>query len=676
MKTTKLIFLSLGLLAMQPSQAQQKGIINNADSPYVTLKSINMGDCQWTSGFWADKFKKAEEVMVPNMGTLLKGDIGHGLNNFKIAAGLKEGKHQGFPWHDGDFYKWMEASTYIYAHNKDPKILKELDDIIDIIGKAQEKDGYLQTKIQIDPKVDRYENRRFHEMYNSGHLFTSACIHYRVTGQTNFLDIAKKHADLLYSVFMPENKHYGRFGFNQTQIIGLVELYRTTKDHRYLQLAEKFINNRGKYKVEDDETTLGYPIGDMVQERTPLRESTEAVGHAVLALYYYAGAADVAAETGEKALIEALDRLWDNVTQKKMYVTGAVGQAHYGRSTSKDKIEEGFIDEYMMPNMTAYNETCANVCNSMFSYRMMGLKGESKYADVMELVLFNSALSGISIEGKDYFYSNPLRMLNNSRDYTKHNTELPVRQSYLECFCCPPNLVRTIAQLSGWAYSLSPKGVSVNLYGGNTLNTHLLDGSKLKLTQETQYPWDGAVKLTVDECKEAPFEMMLRIPEWAKGAKVTVNGKDIGVVVEPGHYAKVDRFWKKGDVVSVNLPMPVMLIEGNSRIEEVRNQVAIKRGPIVYCLESTDLPKDVSILDAYLPGSEQLDVKFQPEFLGGVSTISGNIMLRKDEVQGMYQSISKPEWQKVKTSFVPYFAWSNRGQSEMTVWLPIMWDKK
>ena len=207
----------------------------------------------------------------------------------------------------------------------------------------------------------------------------------------------------------------------------------------------------------------------MVQERTPIRESSEAVGHAVLALYYYAGAADVAAETGEKALIDALDRLWENVTEKKMYVTGAVGQAHYGRSTSKDKIEEGFIDEYMMPNMTAYNETCANITNSMFSYRMLGLKGESKYADIIELVLFNSALSGISIGGKDYFYSNPLRMIDGSRDYAQHNTELPERQPYLECFCCPPNLVRTIAQLSGWAYSLSKNGVAVNLYGGNTI---------------------------------------------------------------------------------------------------------------------------------------------------------------------------------------------------------------
>ena len=314
MKKITLLFASL--ICIQ-AFGQNAGIINNTASPNVKLKSINIGDCQWTEGFWADKFKLAETVMVPYMGEVLKGDVGHGLNNFKIAAGLKKGKHEGFAWHDGDFYKWMEAMSYVYAQNKDPKITKELDEIIAIIAKAQMEDGYLQTQIQLNPKVDRFENRKYHEMYNSGHLYTSAVIHNRVTGQRNFLDIAIKHADNLYTVFMPESRRYGRFGFNQTQIMGLVELYRTTKDQKYLKLAEKFINNRGKYGVEDTPSTIGYPVGDMVQERTPFRESTEAVGHAVLALYYYAGAADVAAETGEQALVDALDRLWDNVTNKK-----------------------------------------------------------------------------------------------------------------------------------------------------------------------------------------------------------------------------------------------------------------------------------------------------------------------------------------------------------------------
>ncbi len=667
----KLLLIIVGSLAITSvADAQQHGIIDNSQSPHVKLKSIDLGDCQWTSGFWADKFKLCEDVMVPHMGTLLKGDIGHAYNNFKIAAGLKEGKHQGFWWHDGDFYKWMESVTYTYAANRDEKLFQELDEIIEVIGKAQREDGYLSTPIIING-IEPFSNRRYHELYNSGHLLTSACIHHRVTGKTNFLNIAIKHADLLYKLFQPQPKELARFGFNQTQIMGLVELYRTTKDKRYLKLAEIFINMRGRSKVIEDSTTQGYPIGDMVQERIPLRKETEAVGHAVLALYYYSGAADVYAETGEQELINALDRLWHNVVNEKMYVTGAVGQAHYGASSRKDPIQEGFIDAYMMPNSTAYNETCANICNSMFSHRMLGLKGESKYGDVMELVLLNSALSGISIEGKDYFYANPLRK--HQRDYSTLNTESPVREPYLKCFCCPPNLVRTIAKTPGWAYSKSENGIAVNLYGGNKLSTTLLDGSTLQLKQETQYPWDGHVEITVESCKQEPFELLLRIPDWATGTTVKINGKDAGIDVTAGAFAKVERRWAAGDVVEVDMPMDIKLIEGDPRIEEVRNQVALKRGPVVYCIETPDLPEGTGILDVYLPSDSELKAEYQPNLLGGLTTIGGKVAIRKDKQQGMYRPVGKPEWEIVDSQFVPYYSWCNRGDSEMTVFIPVLW---
>ncbi|MBU2945854.1 glycoside hydrolase family 127 protein [Zobellia uliginosa] len=647
----------------------------NSNSPHTKLNSMNIGDCQWTTGFWADKFELCTTAMVPYMGDVLCGDVGHALNNFKIAAGEKEGKHQGMFWHDGDFYKFMEAKIYVYAHTQDKELLKELDEYITVIGKAQESDGYLQTQIQLRDGVDRYENRKYHEMYNTGHLLITACIHNRVTGQSNFLDIAIKHANLLYTIFMPDTKHYGRFGFNQTQIMGLVELYRTTGNKKYLILAEKFIDNRGKYEVEHHATTEGYPIGDMVQERTPLRESNEAVGHAVLALYYYAGAADVYAETGEKALIDALDRLWENVTTKKMYVTGAVGQAHYGASANRDMIEEGFIDAYMMPNMTAYNETCANLCNAMFSYRMLNLHGEAKYADIVELVLYNSALSGISVTGKEYFYANPLRMLNNTRDYNAHEnvTETPNREPYLSCFCCPPNLVRTIATVSEWAYSLAENGVTVNLYGANNLDTQLKDGSPIKVAQETEYPWQGKVKLIVEECKEDAFSISLRIPKWAKNSKLTLNGEEISNTLKPGSFTLIERNWKKGDTLVLNMPMEVDFIEGHPRIEEVRNQIAIKRGPIVYCIESPDLPENTDILDIYFNGNKKLEPKYKPDFLAGVTVLEGEILIRKDKGKGIYRTVQKPEWTPYKTQLVPYFAWSNRGQAEMTVFMPVVW---
>jgi len=670
----RLMILICAICMMNVSYAQQQGITNNAQSPHVKLKSINIGDCEWTSGFWADKFKLCEEVMVPHMGEILKGDVGHAYNNFKIAAGLKEGKHQGMRWHDGDFYKWMESAMYVYAINKDPGILEDLDEIVEAIGKAQEDDGYLSTQVTLTD-AQRWSNRQYHELYNSGHLLTSACVHHRVTGQRNFLEVAIKHADYLYRTFKSRPKELARFGFNQTQIMGLVELYRTTRNKEYLHLAEIFINMRGRSKVTPDESAVYYKmVGDMVQERKPLRKETEAVGHAVLALYFYAGAADVYAETGEKALVDALDRLWDNVVHRKMYVTGACGQAHHGASSRVDFVHEAFIDEYMMPNLTAYNETCANICNAMFSYRMLGIHGKSEYADIIELVLYNSGLSGISTDGRLYIYSNPLRVVHGARDYSKLVTETPDRKPYLKCFCCPPNLVRTVAKVSGWAYSLTENGVAVNLYGGNKLATKLADGSELKLKQETQYPWDGTVRITVESCKAEPLEMMLRIPEWAEGSSIKVNGKICCVEAKAGSYATIQRAWKSGDVILLDMPLETRLLTGHPLIEEVRNQAAIKRGPVVYCIETPDLPENTDILNVYLPSNIELEAVNQPNFLGGVTTLRGKVLLRDDQREAMYATLKRPAWKEVETQFVPYFAWCNRGISEMTVWMPIIWE--
>ncbi len=675
MKKIYLFLICYSLL--HAAVAQESGIINNSQSKYAVLKSINIGDCQWTEGFWADKFKICEESMIPYMGSLLCGDTGHALNNFKIAAGLKEGEHQGMNWHDGDFYKWIEAAMYVYAQNGDKKLLSQIDKHISIIAKAQQDNGYLQTQIQLKDELKPYTNRRTHEMYNSGHLLTSACIHHRVTGQDNFLNIAIKHADLMHEIFTNEDDELlGRFGFNQTQIMGLVELYRTTSDVKYLELAEIFINNRGKYSIDHNDATRGYPIGDMVQERTPLREANEAVGHAVLALYYYAGAADIYAETGESALLDALKRLWSDVTEKKMYVTGAVGQAHYGASTNRDLIQEGFIDAYNMPNTTAYNETCANICNSMFNYRMLSINGESKYADIMELVLYNSALSGISLEGKDYFYTNPLRMVHNTIDYeAKHNsTESPHREPYLRCFCCPPNLVRTIAKVSAWAYSLSQNGIAVNLYGGNKLSTTLLDGTTLKLRQVTQYPWAGGVKITIEEAKAGAFDLMLRIPDWAAGTEIYVNGEATNVDIIAGTFAIINRVWSAGDEIRIDMPMTADFVEANPRIEDLRNQVAVQRGPIVYCIESPDLPEDMNIHDVYIASDAPLKPAYKADLLGGVTAIETEVLIRKTAFDGMYHRLQAPPLSTIKTKLIPYYAWSNRQLAEMTVFMPIVWN--
>lgn len=657
------------LLAVHLGEAAPAGIVDNQASPHVTFRSVGIGECEWTEGFWADKFQLAAEVMVPHMGDLLKSDTGHALNNFKIAAGLKEGKFQGMWWHDGDFYKWMEAATFIYAQTRDPAIRADLDELIDLIGTVQLDSGYLSTPIQING-WEPYSERRFHELYNSGHLLNAACIHHRVTGQRNFLDIAIKHADFLVETFMPQPDHLARFAFNPTQISGLVELYRTTGKRDYLELAQLFIDKRGRNKSLGLDAVRTQMVGDMSQDRTPFRQEDEAVGHAVLAMYLYSGAADVYAETGEQALRDTLDRIWENVVDRKMYVTGAVGQGHHGSSSQVDFVHEAFLAEFQMHNAYAYNETCANVCNAMFNWRMLGLSGDARYADVIELVLYNSALSGISADGKTYFYTNPLRR---TSDQHLGPTDYAERTPYIPCFCCPPNLVRTIAKSAGWAYSQTEDGIAVNLYGGNRLETQLPDGATVRLRQETDYPWDGAIRITVEECEDTPFTLSLRIPGWSRSAELSINGEPVTADLTPATYAELNRSWQVGDVIELNLPMPVEMLEGHPRIEEVRNQVAVKRGPVVYCLESPDLPSNIDVLDVYLSAASSLEPVYQPDLLGGIVTIQGEALTRPGGDGGMYRPVDVPDWESVSLSLTPYYAWSNRGLAEMSVFLPVVW---
>ncbi|WP_035015085.1 glycoside hydrolase family 127 protein [Catenovulum agarivorans] len=648
-------------------------------SPFNQFHPIKVGDSVWTEGFWADKFHLAETAVVPSMGETLKSDISHAYADLKIAAGLIDGEHKGTAWQDGDFYKWMEANLYLYAINKDPEILTELDEIIQVIGKAQQPNGYLSSFIQNKGKAP-WTRRNDHELYNSGHLISAGVLHKRITGKSNFYNIAVKNADYLYKTFMPTPKKLARFGFNPSHIMALVELYRQSKQQKYLELAIHFVELRAPEKKDwfgdYDPTVLHIHQGDMVQERTPLREEHDAVGHAVLGMYLWAGAADIYAETGDKSLIEALTRIWDSANNRKMFVHGGIGQIDKGAAENFDFIHEGFIYDYMMPNARGYAETCANIANALFNYKLMSILGDSKFIDNAELVLYNSMLSAVSLDGTKFFYTNPLRKVNGVLDYDNLLNETPVRKRYFSSFCCPPNLAKILAYLSTWAYSLSENGVVVNLFGGNKLNTKLLDGSALKLIQSTDYPWQGDILIKVDEAKAEPFDMRIRIPSWAQQPSILVNGKPVASQVLAGQYAVLNRSWKKGDLIEISLPMQTQLIEGHPRIEEVRNHAAIKRGPIVYALESVDLPKDTDILDVYLPTNADLKVEKVTSFLGGVNTINTQVFIRTDKKQGMYRALTQPEFKSVDTRFVPYFAWANRGDehNEMSVFLPILWQ--
>jgi len=664
-----IIFLIM-TIAIGNALSEDRGITNTTSSSFVKLKSIDIGDVKWTNGFWADKFEQASTVMVPHMWELLNDpEIGHAFTNFEIAAGLKKGEFKGTWWHDGDFYKWLEAAAYVYAITEDKKIDQHMDRVIQVIAKAQQPDGYLSTPVILNG-VERFSLKRHHELYNMGHLMTTACIHHRITGKKSLLNVAIKTADYLYNVFAPRPQQLGHLGWNPSNIMGLVELYRTTGNQKYLELAGVFIDMRGSLPVEPHPLLNDRDMGDHNQDRTPLRDETEAVGHAVTAMYLYAGAADVFAETGEKALINALDKIRNDVVSQKMYITGAVGLYHNGLSSHNDKIHEAFGSDYQLHNETAYNETCANIGNAMFNWRMLGIKGEAKYADIMERVLYNSALSGISIDGKHYFYTNPLRRLNG---YNSLMHDFSERQSYLDCFCCPPNIVRTIVKCNGWAYSISNQGIWINLYGGNELDSQLLDGSKIKILQETDYPWDGKVKVTIQQCKKEAFPIMLRIPEWTQGATLTINGALEKKRIQSGQYFELNSKWKKGDVIELNLPMTTQLINANPKVEEVRGQVAVKRGPVVYALETADLPENTLMSQIVLPADIQLVPEYRKEFLGGVTILKGEVLFspKNNWENSLYKPLAVNSLKKFPVQFVPYFAWNNRGVGEMTVWLPV-----
>lgn len=688
MNIKKLILLSsiascgLATATAQELPALRKNLvmIDNSVSPYDKIRTIEMDDCHWGEGFWGDRFNLCHNVMIPNIWDLVNDpEVSHIFENFKIAGGEAEGEFKGFLFGDGDFFKIVEAMCYDYAITKDPKIDKLMDKIIATVGKAQDKDGYITTGKTIShgsmmnfdhtyggeqDATARFSIDRDHEFYNFGHIITAGCIHYRVTGKKNFLDIAIKAADCLYDNFHIPTPEKAAIHWNAPHFMGLVELYRTTGDKKYLELTKTYIDMLGT----SNQTGSGRGL-DHSQKRIPFKDEREAVGHAVHANYLYCGIADYVAETGDKELQTSLDSIWVDAMHRKMYVTGAFG-SHTRAVSHEGVVGESYGETYDLPNSRCYTETCANISNVMWNWRTFLATGKAECVDIMELALFNSVLSGISLDGKHFFYKNPLRFIDTFQP--EHFSEQSHRSSYLNCFCCPPNVVRTVAQLNNYAYSVSEKGIFVNLYGGNNLSTELLDGSKVELSQETRYPWFGDIKITLDKVgtKEA-FSLMLRIPNWAEGATVNVNGEALAGVVN-GEYYDCNRKWKKGDVVSINLPMETKLMAAHPYVEDVTGQVAIQRGPIVYCLESRDLPKGTNIQDIVIPADITLKESYHADLLDGVTILEGTALLKETQSKSeLYSPIKSVKTKPIDIQLVPYYSWNNRGLTNMTVWLPL-----
>jgi len=647
------------------AQLHNRSIVNNCRSPYCVSRSADLDAVKWRPGFWQRRFDQCKDVTIPHLWKRLSDpNLGHALTNLRIYAGLEQGEFQGTAWQDEWVYKWLEAAACVYSHSGDESLVRQMDEVIDVIAKAQEPDGRLAS--QILRFKQRFLKPGNHELYVMGHLITAACVHHRVTGKTNFLDVARRVADYLFKTFMPRPPQLAHFGINPSYIMATVELYRTTGEKKYLDLANTFIDMRGSA-----------PGGtDLNQTRVPLRKETHVVGHAVFYTYLFAGAADAYMETGDASLLEALERLWKDLAYTKMYVTGGVCSIHRGLSIRFDDVHEAAGAEYDLPNSTAYNETCSQIGNFMWNWRMLLLGGNARHADIMERNLYNSILSGIGLDGASWFYTNPLRWhgkdhpLLSQDAYERFQPGEPPHRAHI---CCPSNLVRTIAGLHGYFYSLDEDGIRINHYGASVFEGQLLDGSQLKLAQQTDYPWDGKVALSIEKAPAKKISIQFRIPKWAAGASVKVNGRRKRMRLQPGFYAGIKQRWAPGDTIELDMPMKVRLLEAHPRVEQTRNHAAVMRGPIVYCLESPDLPPGLRVSQIRLPRKAKLTARRDESLLGGVVVLEGKgLAAEEGDWSGrLYREMDAAPMKKVDVRLIPYYAWANRGVSEMTVWIPL-----
>ncbi len=670
---TKLLTSILLSSAIFTSFAQSNAYVGATEDAFVKVHGIDMGDVEWTDGFWKERFDLVMPNLVPAQ---YKYFMEFSENNFRILAeGKKNEGFKGTYWQDGDYYKWLEAQVGVYSVTKDPELLKQIQEKADLIARSVDDDGYSTTHIQIGFGVTGSErawnkpfkhNKRFaavgeHETYNMGHLLTLACTHYRVTGDRTLLDAAIKVGDYLDEYFKVVTPELSDVDFNPTQIMGLMELYRVTGEKRYMDLADRFVTGRGHQKGKTQN-----------QNDTKLRQETRAVGHAVLGPVLYIGAADLAAETNDQELTLALTNIWNDIYTRKASFTGGLGNVHRGGSqtprNATECVHEAFGHPYHIQSATAYNETCATYYGAYFSWRMFMLTGDPKYVDVMEKSFYNN-LSAMQLDGKSFFYTNVLRWYGADHKILS----LDFHQRWTEectCVCCPTSVVRFLAESKEYAYAKDDNSLYVTLYGSNNIDTEI-NGQNVKFTQNSDYPWSENIAMEYAGEKGAEFSLKLRIPAWADGATLKVNGIDLGI--RTGTFAVINRKWSVGDEVELVLPMRPIINEANPMVEEVRNQVAISYGPLAYCVESKDLPKGVTIDNLLLPLDTEFEVN-KEEILGGVKTITADALVRTTpfDKTNLYAPL-KSEYKDVKIKFIPYYAWSNRGEYEMSVFLPAKW---
>ncbi len=634
---------------------------NKTTSMGYPITPVPFTSVKVNEGFWGQRIQAAREVTVPLAFSKCE-ETGRYTNFVNATAHMKNPLQVGFipegsfPFDDTDPYKTIEGASYLLQTYPDKKLEHYLDSIIAIIGAAQEPDGYLYTARTQNPQAphpwsgDRRwvkEEEGSHELYNLGHMVEAAIAHYQATGKRSFLDIAIRFADCVC-------REVGN-GVGQARVVpghqiaemALAKLYLCTGDKKYLDEAKFLLDERGKTTVTHDYS----------QAHKPVIEQDEAVGHAVRATYMYAGMADVAALTGDSAYIKAIDRIWDNIVTKKLYITGGIGATNQG---------EAFGKNYELPNMTAYCETCAAIGNVYVNHRLFLLHGESKYYDVLERTLYNGLISGMSLDGGAFFYPNPLA------SEGQHQ-----RQPWFGCACCPSNICRFIPSLPGYVYAVKDQNVYVNLFLANQ-STLSVGGKNVKLSQATNYPWNGDITLTVDENRAGTFTLKVRVPNWTRGEVVpsdlytfsnvessnytiSVNGEKVNGSLDHG-YLPISRKWKKGDRVQIHFDMPVRTVVANDAVAADRGRVCIERGPLVYCAEHPDNPFN---LNSVLIGR-------RPQFTLGTSTIAGTAVTTiQTEAQRLsYNNAGQLEVNNTSLTLIPYYAWAHRGRGQMAIWLP------
>ena len=611
------LLLAASAFLLQGCQTSKEDI---NEQPLKMIEQIDFSHVKINDNFWSPRLSKHVSATLPVCIDQIENQTGR-IRNFENAA-KGEGEHSGIFFDDSDVYKALEGMAYSLINNPDPELEKKADEWIDKFAAAQQPDGYINTFYTLTGLDKRWTNMDKHEMYCAGHMIEAGVAYYQATGKRKLLDVCIRMTDQMMSQFGPGKRHWVP-GHEEIEL-ALVKLYQTTQEQKYLDFAYWLLEERGHGHGTMGDEGKWDPV--YYQDIVPVRQLTDISGHAVRCMYLYCGMADVAALKNDTGYIAAMDRLWDDVVHRNMYITGGIGSSHDN---------EGFTEDYDLPNLDAYCETCASVGMVLWNQRMNQLTGDSKYIDVLERSLYNGALAGISLGGDRFFYVNPLESKGDHH-----------RQEWYGCACCPSQLSRFLPSIGNYIYASSDDALWVNLYMGNTGQIRIGE-TDILLTQETNYPWDGSVKLTISTSQPLEKEIRLRIPDWCKTYDLSINGKRINVPKEKGYAVIKD--WKSQDVIALDMDMPVEIVAADPHVKENFDKRAIQRGPLVYCMEEIDNPEYFDQIQ--LSPSTTFQTAFVSDILNGIKTIKTN---------GRAQS----------ATFIPYYAWDNRKAGKMRVWIP------